>query len=161
MTELELLKRELSIEIQRCIDLVNTHVLTEHQIFSQSAFIEILIRLNYVLQKLSQKSNRVVWIDDVQTNENIVDITDLVNNLRNAACHIDSKENFISNTTIKFVFNVFSGRCPNAFSIADGISLGNEYEDDVAFYYGDKRIYLVRHIKRLLEELPGAINCLT
>ena len=161
MTELELLKRELLMEIQRCINLFNSHVLAEHQIFSQSAFIEILIRLNYVLQKLSRKGNRIVWTDDVKTGENITDITDLVNNLRNAACHIDSQENYIGNTNIKFVFNVFSGRCPNAVSIAEGVSLGNEYDDDIAFYYGDKRIYLVRHIKRLIEELPGAINHLT
>lgn len=50
------------------------------------------------------------------------------------------------------------GKCPNAVKIGEDISLGNEYQDDIAFYYGDKRIYLVRHIKRLLEELPNKIN---
>lgn len=153
-----MLKRDLLMEIQRCINLFNSNVLIERQNFTQSAFIEILIRLNHALQKLSQKGNRIVWADDILTGENITDITDLVNNLRNAACHIESKENNIANTNIKFVFNVFYGGCPNAVSIAKGVSPGNEYDDDVAFYYGDKRIYLIRHIKRLLEELPEAIN---
>lgn len=101
---------------------------------------------------------RIVWSDNVQVDQNIKDITDLVNNLRNAACHSDSSINYISNSGIKFVFNTVVGKFPNAFKIGENISLGNEYQDDIAFYYGEKRIYLVRHIKRLLEELPNEIN---
>jgi len=158
MNDSDLLKRELFSETQRCAELFNSQVFTNHQIFTQSAFIEILVRLNYILQELSKKNNRVVWADDVQTDKNIKDITDLINNLRNAACHSDSPRNFISNSNIKFVFNTFAGKCPNAVKIGENISLGNEYQDDIAFYYGDKRIYLARHIKRLLEELPNEIN---
>jgi len=158
MNDLDLLKRDLLSETQRCAELFNSQVFANHQIFTQSAFIEILVRLNYILQELSKKNNRVVWTDDVQTDQNIKDITDLVNNLRNAACHSDSPRNYISNSSIKFVFNTFAGKCPNAVKIGENISLGSEYQDDVAFYYGDKRIYLVRHIKKLLEELPNEIN---
>lgn len=158
MTDLDLQKRDLSMEARRCAELFNSQVFTQHQIFTQSAFIEILVRLNYLLQELSKKGNRIVWTDDVQTDQNIKDITDLINNLRNAACHSDSPRNYISNSSIKFVFNTFVGRSPNAVKIGENISLGNEYQDDIAFYYGDKRIYLVRHIKRLLEELPNEIN---
>lgn len=158
MDALELQKRNLLMETQRCAELFNSQVFTNHQIFTQSAFIEILVRLNYILQELSKKNNRVVWTDDVQTDQNIKDVTDLVNNLRNAACHSDSQKNYINNSSIKFVFNTFTGKCPGAVKIGEHISLGNEYRDDIAFYYGDKRIYLVRHIKRLLEELPNKIN---
>jgi len=158
MNDLDLLKRELLSETQRCAELFNSQIFTNHQIFTQSAFIEILVRLNYILQELSKKNSRITWADDVQTNQNIEDITDLVNNLRNAVCHSDSPRNYISNSSIKFVFNTFVGKCPNAVKIGENISLGNEYQDDIAFYYGDKRIYLVRHIKRLLEELPNEIN---
>ena len=158
MTDLELQKRDLLSETQRCAELFNSQIFTNHQIFTQSAFIEILVRLNYILQELSKKNNRIIWADDVQTDQNIKDITDLVNNLRNAACHSDSLRNYIGNSSIKFVFNTFAGRCPNAVKIGDNISLGNEYQDDTAFYYGDKRIYLVRHIKKLLEELSNEIN---
>lgn len=158
MNDLDLLKRDLLSEVQRCAELFNSQVFTKHQIFTQSAFIEILVRLNYILQELSKKNNRITWVDDVQTNQNIKDITDLVNNLRNAACHSDSPINYISNSGIKFVFNTFIGKCPNAVQIGQNILIGNEYQNDIAFYYGDKRIYLVRHIKKLLEELPNKIN---
>jgi hypothetical protein len=157
MNDLDLLKRDLLSETQRCAELFNSQIFTKHEIFTQSAFIEILVRLNYLLQELSKKNNRLIWTDDVQTDQNIKDITDLVNNLRNAACHSDSPRNYISNSSIKFVFNTFVGKSPNAVQIGN-ISLGNEYQDDIAFYYGDKRIYLVRHIKKLLEELPNEIN---
>ncbi len=157
MDGIELHKRNLLMETQRCAELFNSQVFTQNQIFTRSAFIEILVRLNYILQELSKKNNRIVWADDVQTDQNIKDITDLVNNLRNAACHSDSPRNYIGNPSIKFVFNTFVGKSPNAFRIGN-VSLGNEYQGDVAFYYGDKRIYLVRHIKRLLEELPNEIN---
>lgn len=158
MNDLDLLKRDLLSETQRCAELFNSQIFTKHQIFTQSAFIEILVRLNYILQELNKKNNRIIWADDVQIDQNIKDITDLVNNLRNAACHSDSPRNYISNSSIKFVFNTFVGKCPNAVKIGENISLDNEYQDDVAFYYGDKKIYLVRHIKKLLEELPNEIN---
>ena len=158
MNDLDLLKRDLLSETQRCAELFNSQIFTKHQIFTQSAFIEILVRLNYILQELSKKDNRIILADHLQTDQNIKDITDLVNNLRNAACHSDSQRNYISNSSIKFVFNTFVGKCPNAVKIGENISLGNEYQDDTAFYYGDKRIYLVRHIKKLLEELPNEIN---
>lgn len=157
MNDSDLLKQDLLFETQRCAELYNSQIFTKHQIFTQSAFIEILVRLNYILQELSKKNNRIIWTDDVQIDKNIKDITYLVNNLRNAVCHSDSPRNYISNSSIKFVFNTFAWKCPNAVKIGDDI-LGNEYQDDVAFYYGDKRIYLARHIKKLLEELPNEIN---
>lgn len=158
MNSLGLLKRELLAEAQRCAQLFNSQIFINRSIFTQSAFIEILIRLNYILQELSDKNNRITWDDYIQVDQNIKDITDLVNNLRNTACHSDSPKNYISNSSIKFVFNTFVGECPNAVKIGQNISLGNEYGNDVAFYYGDKRIYLVRHIKKLLEGLPSEIN---
>ena len=151
-------KQELLFEIQRCKELLNSNVLTiTESIFTQSAFIEILIRLNDVLQKLNTNNSRITWNDDVKTDEGINDITDLVNKLRNAACHIDSGENYTGNGTIKFVFNRISGKIPNAVQLGN-IILGNEYRDDIAFYYGDKRIYLRRHVERLLKELPLEIS---
>ena len=117
MNDLDLLKRDLFSETQRCAELFNSQVFTKHEIFTQSAFIEILVRLNYVLQELSKKNNRIIWADDVQTDQNIKDITDLVNNLRNAACHSDSPRNYISNSSIKFVFNTFVGKSTNAVQI--------------------------------------------
>lgn len=158
MTDLELLKRDLLSELQRSEDLFNSQVLSNHSIFSQSAFIEILIRLNFILQELSKNGRRIGWIDDVNVSKSVKDITDLVNYLRNAACHSDSPRNIITKTQTRFVFNIFVGKCPNAVQIGQNQSIGNDFEDDIAFYYGDKRIYLIRHLKRLLEQLPSEIN---
>jgi len=158
MKDLSVLKQDLLYETQRCSDLFNSQVFIHHHIFTQSAFIELLIRLNYVLQELSKKNCRIIWNDDIETSKGIIDITDLVNYLRNAAVHSESQRNYVKNTTIKFVFNTFIGKCPNAVMLGEGIFLGNEYQDDIAFYYGDKRVYLIRHIKRLIAELPNDID---
>ncbi len=155
---MESLKRELLFEIQRCAELFNSKVFINQSVFTQSAFIELLIRLEYILKKLDCEKHRINWAENIQTGKKIKDITDLVNNLRNAACHIESKENYIEGTSIKFVFNIFVGKCPSAIQTSNNRALGNDYEDDIAFYYGDKRIYLIRHIKKLLEELPIAIS---
>ena len=158
MNNAEFFKRNLLLEQQRCVELFNSQIFIQHQLFTQSAFIEILVRLNYILQELSKKNERIVWVDHVKTNQKIKDITDLVNNIRNAACHSDSPKNFIANYGTKLVFNVFIGECPNAVKIGENILLGCEYRDDIAFYYGENRIYLNRHIKRLSEELYDKIN---
>ena len=152
------LQGELALEIKRCTELFNSQIFINYSVFTQSAFIEILIRLDYVLQKLSKQGNRINWTNDIQINQDVADVTDLVSNLRNAACHNESFLNYISNSNIKFVFNSFNGKCPNAIQIGQNQKLGCEYEDDIAFYYGDKRIYLIRHIKRLLEDLPPYIK---
>lgn len=151
-------KMELQLEVARCVELFNSQIFTSNSIFAQSAFIEILIRLDYLLQILSKENKRLKWSEDVQTNQKIKDITDLVNNLRNAACHGDSKRNYLSKTNMKSVFNIVTVKSSGVIKIDEERFLGNDYEDDVAFYYGDKRIYLIRHIKRLLEELPNEIN---
>lgn len=87
MNDLKLLQRELLSELQRCSELFNSQVFVNRSIFTQSAFIELLVRLNYVLQELSKKHKRVTWTDDIQINQDTKDITALVNSLRNAACH--------------------------------------------------------------------------
>jgi hypothetical protein len=160
MDDLDLLKRELSFETERCADLFDSHVLVSDSLFAQSAFIELVIRLNYVLQKLNSENRRVDWGDDVlpvQHPKDPNDITSLVNRLRNAACHAESPECYLYDTRTKFVFNRCFGKGP-IMTLGNGQVVGGEYEDEVAFYYGANRIYLNRHIKRLLEELPGKID---
>ncbi|QQS59091.1 hypothetical protein IPN35_05925 [Candidatus Peregrinibacteria bacterium] len=150
-------QQELLSEVQRCVDLFNSQVFLNNSVFRQSAFIELLVRLNYVLQVLDKNSKRITWTDDLEVTKKIKDITDLVNNLRNAACHQESRRNFVEGTNLKFVFNTITGEVPRAIQIGNKF-LGCDYADDIAFYYGDKKIYLVRHIKKLLEELPNLIK---
>lgn len=45
---------ELLSELQRCSELFNSQVFVSRSIFTQSAFLELLVRLNYVLQELKK-----------------------------------------------------------------------------------------------------------
>ena len=152
---MENLKRNLLFEFQRCNELYLSQALTNDSVFTQSVFIEVIIRLDYLLQKLNSINNRITWPEDI-SNKSIDDITDLVNKIRNAICHFDSKLNYIDDSN-KFVFNIACGKMPNAYKVGD-IVLGCDYEDDIAFFYGDYKIYLKRHIERLLKQLPDEIN---
>lgn len=159
MSDIDSLKQELLMEVERCNALFGSGAFDKYFFFNQSVLTEILIRLNHVLQKMDKNNNRIAWDDDVKPDGDVRDVTDLICKLRNAACHIESEENYINNNTIrtKFTFNTAAGKCPTAYQIGED-TFGCEYSDDVAFYYGDKRIYLIRHIKRLLDELPNKIN---
>ncbi|MBP9827935.1 hypothetical protein KBC55_02150 [Patescibacteria group bacterium] len=145
-----MISAELRSETHRCLELFNSKVLIGESLFAESVFIELMIRLDYVLQWLSRQGSRFAWGDDVDGGR---DITDLVNELRNSVCHQASSLNIIDGTSIKFMFNRFFRRSPRAISLPDGQFLGCEYDDDVAFYYGSNRIYLYRHVERLLLEL--------
>src|SRR5260221_4767272 len=57
----------------------------------QSAFIELMISLNDLLQKCKHKKVPVVFTDAVDISPKIGNVTDLVSKIRNAVCHIESK----------------------------------------------------------------------
>ncbi len=146
----------LKYDLKRCIDLYTSGILhSPNSIFTQSVFVELLIRLNDILQALSQKKKRINFTDDV-SGKGVKDITDLVNKLRNAACHDrTSGETKIGTNT--FIFNRIVGRMPNVIKI-NNIIIGSDYNDDIAFFYGNKKIYLERHIKRLIHEINDKLK---
>ena len=78
MNDLDLLKRDLLSETHRCAKLFSSQIFTKHQILTQSAFIEILIRLNYILQELRKKNSKIIWADDVQTDQTDQNIKDIL-----------------------------------------------------------------------------------
>ncbi|HSX00882.1 MAG TPA: hypothetical protein VLF67_01455 [Candidatus Saccharimonas sp.] len=112
--------------------------------------------MNSLLQFLRTNDRRVDFTNDVTTSKEVKDITDLVNKVRNAAVHdTTSKDSFLDGNNW-FVFNVVQGLVPSAFNI-NGQVLGCDYEDDIAYYYGNHRVYLKRHIYRLFSELESAL----
>jgi hypothetical protein len=144
--------RELEIDVSRIIELINSGILATDSPFTESVFTELIIKLNYILQKLSSKNKRITFTDNIKQTKlprKKMDITDLVNKMRGAICHIDSTENYLDDST-RFTFNRISGKSPNAFSI-NGRMLGCDFDNDIAFYYGEDRIYLNRHLKRVIE----------
>ena len=109
----------------------------------------LLVNLNDLLQKMSHEGHRLIFSDDIHPECGAEDITSLINNARNAACHINSGQHLMEST--KLVFNVVRGYVPHAFSI-NGVSMGSDYADDTALIFGANRVYLRRHIARAVND---------
>jgi len=116
--------------------------------FQEPAFVSIILKLNDLLQKYNQIGKRINFTDDIPSG----DITDLVNSIRNAICHLDSGENLLdSEAQIKFVFNIIIGK-GEAINIGNKAVAKSDYNDDIAFFYGENRLYFERHLLRVLKE---------
>jgi len=151
-----LVKSQLLLNLQDMAKLIDTGVFNAQVLrpFQEPVFISLIIKLNDLLQKLDKPDQRINFKDDISNG----DITDLVNKIRNAICHLDSGENIIDkDLKIKFVFNVLFGKV-NAVAIGNDIIAESDYNDDIAFYYGPHRIYLNRHIIRALKESQKKID---
>jgi hypothetical protein len=67
------------LELQRINELIVTKEIEKPDSpFSQSVLIELLIRMDVLLQHLSRSGKRITYRDDVETDKSIGDITDLV-----------------------------------------------------------------------------------
>ncbi|GGI82661.1 hypothetical protein [Legionella impletisoli] len=142
-------------EIARINTLLHSRAVETDSLFAESAFIEILIRLNDLLNFLNSNGKRIKFTEDVDIQNGVNDITALVRELRNAACHVRSGNRRID--TNNFVFNRFIGDVPNGINMGE-IVMGCNYKDDIALYYGPYRIYLNRHIRRLVNEVSNLLK---
>src|SRR5579863_7280619 len=70
------------------------------KLFREAAFTELLIRLNEILQCLNNNGKRVNCSEHIQTDNSIKDITDLIREFRNAACHVTSGNRMIEGDNI-------------------------------------------------------------
>jgi hypothetical protein len=144
------IKSQISSNINNVRNLLNTGVFEAPILkqFHEPVFVSIILKLNDLLQKFDKLGNRINFNDDIDSG----DITDLINKIRNAICHLDSPENLLDKKTeIKFVFNMVIGKV-NAIVIGDKIVAKSDYDDDIAIFYGEYRIYLKRHIIRIINE---------
>lgn len=120
------------------------------QPFMEPVFVSLILKLNDLLQTLSTLGHRITFADDVPSG---MDITDLVNKVRNAIAHPSSPENLLDKEShFKFVFNVIHGKgtliaLPSATA---------DHADDLAFFFGEHRLYLNRHLFRLFNEALAA-----
>ncbi|MFK3943947.1 hypothetical protein ACI2KC_20050 [Pseudomonas monteilii] len=143
---------DIQSSIRKCQDIFNSGIFSSNNISSpifEPAVITILINLNDLLGKANKDGVRINFAEEVIQTDKIKDVTDLVRECRNAACHIGSGEHLFEGVG-KFTFNVVSGYMPTAFNM-NGIQLGCNFADDIAIYYGEKRIYLRRHLLVALE----------
>jgi len=158
MLDIDMIKRDLNMEVERCKKIVN--LLNSNCICAESVFIEILIRLALVLGKLKTMGHEISWKEDLQSKAEISNISDLVREMRNAACHIESNSRSVDESATKSVFNRIVGNRTNGIKI-NTVELNCEYDNDVALFYGNLRIYLNRHINKLLDNLPNIINTIS
>src|SRR5205085_1874649 len=115
-------------------------------------FIALILSLHDLLQILRLREHRIVFTDDVPDGQ---DITDLVSKVRNAIAHPSSPENLLDKDShLKFLFNAIYGQ-GSPIVLPGAEAFKSDYSDDVAFFFGEHRLYLQRHLWRLLNE---AIN---
>jgi hypothetical protein len=147
-------------ELFRVKQLLATNLLSEvDKPYTQSVFIELILRLDSLLQLLNREGRRINFTDDVDLPENeSADITDLVNKVNNAIKHEDTTRlNRDSNDNV-FAFNRLIGANNSGISVNGEVTETNPYSDDTAFYYGPYRIYLNRHIKKCLDHVDQAMG---
>lgn len=150
------IKTQVEADFGRVNELINTGVFSASvlRVFQESVFTEVMIKLNDLLQKLNLLKERVSFTDDVDSG----DITDLVSNIRNAVCHMESGEHKLKDQQIKFTFNIAYGKV-NLMSIGEK-KLTSDYQDDICFFFGENKIYLKRHIIRCIQESKNKIQAL-
>ena len=105
----------------------------------------LLINLNDLLQKLDSLGRRVDFTDDIHEACKAADVTALINNARNAACHLNSSNHL--HEANKLSFNVARGYVPRMLVIND-VVFGCDYADDAAVMFGSNIVYLRRHLER-------------
>src|SRR5262245_11345645 len=72
------------------------------ELLRPSVFLEILIHLNELLQIDKSHNKRLKFKEDITGSQNN-DITDLINDFRNAACHSESKRRWYDEYLLAFI----------------------------------------------------------
>ncbi|MBI2050488.1 MAG: hypothetical protein HYT31_01640 [Parcubacteria group bacterium] len=143
-------KSQILSNISSVRKLLETDIFSDQslRLFREPVFVSIVLKLNDLLQKYNQLDQRITFTNDVSSG----DVTDLINKIRNAICHLDSPENLLDKKSrVKFVFCMVTGK-GSLGTINDNVVANSDYEDDIAFFYGEYRIYLRRHLYKVLTE---------
>ena len=146
---------EIKESIDRIDNILSTDIFLQKSSIHplcRSAFIEVLICLRDLMYKADKFSSRISFDDDVvksQSNK-INDITDVIKYVRDALCHLDSRNHYFENSKMKATYNIAYGT--SKLCNVGSNSQASDYEDDVCFFFGNQKIYLKRHILRAFEE---------
>lgn len=125
----------------------------------QSAFTELIICLHDLLQKCRKSGVPVEFTEAVDITSDVANVADLVASIRGAVCHITSKTHQLHDEGGKFTFNVSYGA--TTLAVIGDTEIKSEFNDDVCFFFGKRRIYLNRHIIRAFEEAKTNLIPLT
>ncbi len=147
---------ENSTTFLRLESLFRTNLIAKNETTSNSVLIEILINLNDLLIKAKKNDKRITFNDDIIIDEKfkIYDITDLIKNFRDAACHIHSFRRKIDSNNVSF--GKAFGKCN--WGAINGVEIKSKYDDDIAIIMGTNILYIKRHIYRVYSELKKTFN---
>lgn len=112
----------------------------------EPAFVNVIQLLDDLLQQSDAAGHRIDFTKEVGVHGKIQDVTSLVAGLRRSQIAD-------SNGTAQYApgqFNCYAGAGTGYF--ANGAFFDADHDDDVAFFVGDQRIYLNRHIRRATQE---------
>lgn len=98
-------------------------------------------------QMLAQK--RIDFTDDVIIKDRVKDAASLIRFLRDALCHVESPGHMLDETNI-LTFSIQRGK--GVLMSMPGMELGCDYDDDIAFIFGNQRVYYSRHLLRAFRE---------
>lgn len=148
-------KYEIKLDLERLGAILSSGIFQsanqKHPLL-QSAITELLVCLNDLLQKCRAEGKRIDFNDDVNVTDKVKDVTDLINKMRNAACHIPSGDRDFK-TERGCGTNMFLvGYGDTSGVIIAGEVLGGIYSDDVFIGYGGHLVYINRHVVRAINE---------
>ena len=141
-------ENQIESDLNRIFTVLNSEIFELkhiHHPLRKSAFIELMICLRDLMHKCETYSKKIDFTDDIVLTNDIKDITDLIKFIRDACCHIDSKNHRFEKTKGVFSFNTLYGQ--STFG-----SASSEYSDDICFCFGEHKLYMERHIKRAIDE---------
>lgn len=125
----------------------------QHVLF-KSAIIEVIITLHELLQMAANEGKCVDFSDDIDRALKINDITDLISKIRNAICHLHSKNNNLSDG-VYFNFNTQVG--VGIFGVINGVEIKSDY-DDIRVYYGPYGLYISRQLIRAFTDVVSKLT---
>lgn len=112
----------------------------------EQAFAEVIRLLDDLLKLAEASGLRIDFVKEVGVHGRVQDITSLVGNIRRSVLpDAGASAPFAANQ-----FNCYYDAGSGYF--ANGVFFSADYNDEVAFFVGDQRIYLNRHIKRAMQE---------
>jgi hypothetical protein len=125
-------------------------------ILQSSAFTELIICLRDLLYKTEKYAKRISFTDDIIINKFVNDITDAVTAVRDACCHLNSFKNIFDDQGNRGSFVVIYGK--DNFANFGDVEVKSEYEDDIAIFFGENRLYFNRHIVRAFKEATALLS---
>lgn len=115
-----------------------------------SALTELVIRVSDLVGKAAAAGKIIDFDDDVTKKGEIQNVRELIVFTRNAVCHISSNSHKLEDLNAWLSFNAQVGY--GCFAQINGQRFECEYADDIAFFFGEHRIYLNRHLVRAFQE---------